>query len=115
MDASELGSMYANAIELVSTDAGVGVRSHADVVAKAGNIQLQANGQLTVNGAMAATDEINVWAHAFENHGGMFSGGAMAISFSNQCGEFGGFGIAGIGANWITGYIGELRRHTKLG
>ena len=49
LDASVLGSMYANSIHLVGTETGLGVRSLADVATSGGDIVLDVNGNLVLN------------------------------------------------------------------
>ncbi|WP_455853283.1 hemagglutinin repeat-containing protein [Pantoea endophytica] len=53
VDTGALGGMYANRIHLVSSDKGVGVNL-GNLVAKQGDIQLDASGKLTLNNSLSS-------------------------------------------------------------
>ncbi|MGY4490754.1 hemagglutinin repeat-containing protein [Pseudomonas sp. TE3610] len=59
IDSAALGGMYVGAVKLVGTEKGVGVRLAGDLAASAGDVQIDANGKLTManvsaNGAVVA-------------------------------------------------------------
>ncbi|MGI2030298.1 filamentous hemagglutinin N-terminal domain-containing protein, partial [Endozoicomonas acroporae] len=56
LDASALGSMYANSIYLVGTEHGVGVRSAANMAASGGDITLDVNGNIQLKNTAASQD-----------------------------------------------------------
>uniref|UniRef100_A0A1I8AUE7 Adhesin n=1 Tax=Steinernema glaseri TaxID=37863 RepID=A0A1I8AUE7_9BILA len=70
--------MYAGAIKLVGTEAGVGVRLAGDVVASAGDMQLDANGHLSV-AQVSASGAVKVKAASVEVQGPMYSGTEVRV------------------------------------
>ncbi|WP_165497002.1 hemagglutinin repeat-containing protein [Phytopseudomonas dryadis] len=78
IDSSALGGMYAGAIRLVGTEAGVGVKLAGDLAASAGDIHIEANGQLTVANA-AASGQIAVLAGQVETQGQVYAGTRLDV------------------------------------
>ncbi|WP_271409609.1 two-partner secretion domain-containing protein [Pseudomonas sp. Q1-7] len=79
IDSSALGGMYAGAIRLVGTEAGVGVKLAGNLAASGGDIQIDANGKLTL-AQTAARGELRVNAHSAELTGPAYAGGSATLN-----------------------------------
>ena len=87
IDSWALGGMYAGAIKLVGTEAGVGVRLAGNLAASGGDIQIDANGHLTLAQA-ASTNAIVVKAASLDVRGPVYAGSTLDVqtagALSNQ-------------------------------
>ncbi|MDQ0737878.1 hemagglutinin repeat-containing protein [Pseudomonas sp. W4I3] len=78
IDSSALGGMYAGAIKLVGTEAGVGVKLDGTLAASGGDIQLDANGRLSMAQA-AATGNVKVTAQNVDLTDKVYAGQALDV------------------------------------
>nr|WP_312973039.1 DUF637 domain-containing protein [Pseudomonas sp.] len=83
IDSSALGGMYAGAIRLVGTEAGVGVKLAGDMAASAGDIQIDASGQLTTN-RMAASNDVTLVAKGVELNADTYAGRNATITATGK-------------------------------
>lgn len=86
LDVAALGGMYAGKITLIGTETGVGVNNAGSIVARGGDLVLQANGTLTNRGLIdagntAGTAQSRISATTIDNVGtGAIFGDKLAIS-----------------------------------
>src|SRR5450830_1676865 len=78
IDSTALGGMYAGAIKLVGTEAGVGVKLAGNLAASGGDIQLDANGQLSMVQA-TASGAVNVKAASLDAQGPVYAGSSLSV------------------------------------
>lgn len=83
IDSSALGGMYAGAIKLVGTEAGVGVKLDGTLAASGGDIQLDANGHLSM-AQTAATGNLKVTAQSVNLTDKVYATGNVQVSSAEE-------------------------------
>ena len=83
IDSSALGGMYAGAIRLVGTEAGVGVKLAGDMAASAGDLIISSNGQLTV-GKAQAQGNASLQAQDIELTDNLYANGNLRAEAANE-------------------------------
>lgn len=87
IDSSALGGMYANTIKLVGSEQGVGVKLAGNMAASGGDMQIDANGHLTMAKA-AASGAVNVTAASLDAQDSIYAGTSANVqtrgSLKNQ-------------------------------
>lgn len=79
IDSSALGGMYAGAIKLVGTEAGVGVKLDGTLAASGGDIQLDANGRLSM-AQTQATGNVKVTAQSVDLTDRVYATGNVQVT-----------------------------------
>ncbi|AMP13302.1 hemagglutinin repeat-containing protein [Collimonas pratensis] len=85
IDIAQLGGMYANKIRLVGSEAGVGVVSLGTVAVQAGDVNLDSQGKITLNGKTSATGGVTIHsADSVINTGTVYGQQAVQLSANGQ-------------------------------
>lgn len=80
LDVAALGGMYAGKIHLIGTEAGLGVRNAGAIISNAGDLTLQADGQLLNTGHQASQQGMRLQGQSLDNQGTSYAAGTQTIS-----------------------------------
>jgi len=83
IDSSALGGMYAEAIRLVGTEEGVGVKLSGDMASSSADIVIDAKGQLTVTRSASGRD-LTLKAQSIELADNTYAAGNLAITATDN-------------------------------
>ncbi|WEK07925.1 MAG: filamentous hemagglutinin N-terminal domain-containing protein [Candidatus Pseudomonas colombiensis] len=108
IDSSALGGMYAGAIKLVGTEAGVGVKLDGTLIASGGDIQLDANGQLRMTDATAEHGAVAIKAGSLDAQGAVYAGTELKV---HTQGELNNHGTLAAANRINLGSGGQLNNH----
>lgn len=111
LDVSALGGMYANAIFLVGTEAGLGVNNQGLILAQNGDLTLNSAGQVELAGKTAATGNIAITAaQSLVNQGTLAAGGMVNLGSGNftNAGVLYGNGAITVSANGTVSNSGQI-------
>ncbi|RJF93197.1 hemagglutinin repeat-containing protein [Sphingomonas cavernae] len=96
LDVAALGGMYAGAIQLIGTEAGLGVNVAGDLASLERGFSLDVNGKLTLSGRITSGGTIDIKAQEAEVTGAAYADGPLGLAVR---GALTGDGIIASGSN----------------
>jgi len=111
LDVSALGGMYANAIFLVGTEAGLGVNNQGRIIAQNGDLTITSTGEVELAGKTTATGNVAITtAQSLVNQGTLAAGGDVSLATGNftNDGVLYGNGAITLSANGAISNSGQI-------